>query len=315
MWTISFAVIKLSLITLLGFFFYKRRIITEDILKFLTFFVISISIPALIFSHLIENSRAVLNAPLNIFIILSVGIFFAGYSLGFIFSFRGNFEFKREFISLTSFQNAGYLPMNIAFFLFPAAIRDRFLVYIFLYLIGFNVIMWSIGSFFIFKKKGDKFQFKSLMTPPVVSTVVSLLLIYTGISKFVPLMLIEPVRMVGDVSFVFSMIVLGCWLSKVKFEGVSKSLRFVAQASIVKLIILPTLFLIGLLYFKEVSLLGVFIILQAAMPSAASLPIVVNFREANSGFVSQGVFVTHLFSIITIPIWLGIYLKLSNFSF
>ncbi|MCK5288661.1 MAG: AEC family transporter, partial [Candidatus Omnitrophica bacterium] len=168
---------------------------------------------------------------------------------------------------------------------------------------------------FIFKKKGDKFQFKSLMTPPVVSTVVSLLLIYTGISKFVPLMLIEPVRMVGDVSFVFSMIVLGCWLSKVKFEGVSKSLRFVAQASIVKLIILPTLFLIGLLYFKEVSLLGVFIILQAAMPSAASLPIVVNFREANSGFVSQGVFVTHLFSIVTIPIWLGIYLKLSNFSF
>ena len=38
------------------------------------------------------------------------------------------------------------------------------------------------------------------------------------------------------------------------------------------------------------SLFGLFIILEASMPSAASLPIVVDLRNGNSAFVSKGVF-------------------------
>ena len=58
-----------------------------------------------------------------------------------------------------------------------------------------------------------------------------------------------------------------------------------------------------------------FIVLEAAMPSAASLPLVVNLRGANSEFASQGVFLTHLLCIFTVPIWLGIFLNISGFYF
>jgi predicted permease len=312
---ISFAVIKLSLITVFGFFLYRKNFITEEVLRFLTFFVITITVPFLIFSHLIGNEGVILENSLWIFIAVSLGIFLTGWILGYVFSFRRRHRLKREFISVVSFQNAGYLPMNIALFLFSPEVRERFLVYIFLYLLGFNVIMWSLGSFFIFKRKGEKFSLNSLFTPPVVATILALLLIYARLTRYIPDIIIAPLGMVGDTSFVLSMIVLGCWLGKVKLKGAKRQALLVAEASILKLMVLPLLFLLATAVFDISSLLGAFIVLQAAMPSAASLPIVANLRGADSEFVSQGVLVTHIVSVVTIPLWLSLYLFISGFSF
>jgi len=312
---VSLAVIKLSLIALLGAFLYKKKVISEETLRFLTLFVINFAVPALIFSHLIANSQTVLAHRIWIFIVLSISIFIIGYILGFFVSLRRSHEFKKEFISLVSFQNSGYLPLNIALFLFPPVVREKFLVYIVLNLLGFNIIMWSLGSFFIFKKKGEKFKLSSVFTPPITSTLFALLLIYTNSARFVPSVILTPVEMVGDVSFVLSMLILGSWLARIKLKGLTRRLFFVAEASFLKLMVLPLLFLIAVMKFKIFSLFGLFIILQAAMPSAASLPIIAHLRGADSEFVSQGVFLTHIISIFTITFWLSLYLNLSGFSF
>ena len=239
----------------------------------------------------------------------------AGYMLGFIFSkFKKN-KLKAEFISLVRFQNAGYLPMNIAFFLFRPEIRDKFLVYIFLYLLGFNILMWSLGSFFIFKKRGERFKFRSVFTPPVTGTILALILIYLRAAQFIPEIIIAPLRMIGQISFVLSMVILGCWLAKVKLDSLKVQLPLVALASLLKLIVLPFIFLGLTIIFNVYSLLGAFIVLQAAMPAAASLPIIAHRKGANSEFVSQAVFFMHIAGIITIPVWLSIYLAISGISF
>ena len=309
------AVIKLSLVALLGFYLYRRSLIKEESLRFLTLFVINFTFPFLIFSHLIENSQIVLTHSLVVFVAISVSIFLLGYALGFIGSFRRGHKFKKEFISVVSFQNGGYLPINIAFFLFPPGMREKFFVFTFLYLLGFNIIMWSVGSSFIFKREGERFKLKSLFIPPITSTIVSLLLVYTHMAKFIPSLIISPMKMVGETSFVLSAVILGCWLAKIELKGFSRRLFLVSEAAIFKLIILPLIFLLGVISFKIFSLLGLFMVLQAAMPTAVSLPIVANLRGADSEFVSQGVFLTHILSIFTIPLWLGLYIKLSGFSF
>ena len=312
---VSLAVIKLSLIALLGVYLYRKNFIKEGSLKILTLFVINFTFPFLIFSNLIENSSIVLTHSLGKFVAISISIFLSGYILGLIFSFKRSHEFRAEFISIVSFQNGGYLPINIAFFLFPPGIREKFLVYIFLYLLGFNIIMWSIGSSFIFNDKMRKFRLKSLFIPPIASTIISLILIYAGLAKFVPSLIISPLKMVGETSFVLSAIILGCWLAKIRLKGLLGRLLLIAEAAGLKLIILPLFFFVGLVSFKIFSLLGLFIVLQAAMPSAVSLPIVANLNGADSEFVSQGVFLTHILSIFTIPLWLGLYLKVSGVTF
>jgi len=315
MGAVSLAIIKLSLVTLLGVFLCRKNFINEGSLKFLTFFVINVAFPFLIFSNLVENSQIVLTHSLGKFVAISVSIFLFGYILGFVASLKRSNELRGEFISMISFQNGGYLPINIAFFLFPPGIREKFLVYTFLYLLGFNVIMWSVGSFFIFKGKRKKFRLKSLFIPPITSTIISLILIYTGFVKLIPSLVISPLKMVGETSFVLSAIILGCWLAKTKLKGFLGRLFLVGEAAGLKLIILPLFFFVGVLSFKIFSLLGLFIVLQAAMPSAVSLPIVATLNGADSEFVSQGVFFTHILSIFTIPLWVGLYLKVSGFTF
>lgn len=309
------AVLKLFLIALSGFLLFRKNIIKEKGLNFLTFFVINFAFPSLIFSNLILNSQTVLTYSLGKFITISVAIFLAGYILSLLASFKKGREFRAEFISLVSFQNGGYLPINIAFFLFPPDIREQFIVFTFLYLLGFNVIMWSIGSFFIFRVKIRKFEPKSLLIPPITSTIISLLLIYTGTADFIPFAVLLPFKIFGKTSFVLSVIILGCWLAKINLKGFLNRLLYIGQAAGLKLLVLPLLFFILLLNFKLYSLLGLFIILQVAMPSAVSLPIVANLNNADSEFVSQGVFFTHVLSIFTIPLWLGLYLKISGFNF
>jgi predicted permease len=63
------------------------------------------------------------------------------------------------------------------------------------------------------------------------------------------------------------------------------------------------------------SFLGLFIVMQAAMPSAVSLPLLANLRKADSEFISQSVLFTHIISIVTVPLWLGLYMNFSHLSF
>jgi len=315
MTVIACAIIKPMSIVLLGYYLYKKNYINVKILDFLIFFVINFAVPFLAFAHLIENLKVNTQPSLGVFLLLSVIIFLVSFLIGLLFSFRKSHEFKREFISLISFQNSGYLPMNIALFLFPPGLREKFLVYIFLYILGFDIIMWSIGSFFIFKKKEDIFKIKSILTPPIIGTALALFLVYSGSSKFLPDVLIGPVKMIGETSFVLSMIIVGCWLGRVELKGLYKKMMIVLEASFAKLVILPLIFFFVVVKLDVTPLLGFFIMLQAAMPSAVSLPIVVSLRNADSEFVSQGVLVTHLISIITVPVWLWLYVRLTHFLF
>ena len=307
------AIIKLFFIIFLGFYLYRKGILKDESLSFLTTFVINITIPSLIFSNIITHFEpGKMPSPL-IFIALSVGIFLLGLFLGILFSFSIRNSIRREFIALMSFQNCGYLPMNIALFLLPHPLREIFLTYIFLYILGFNILMWSIASFFIFKKKEEKFRMKSILTPPILGTLVSLGIVYSGTQKFMPSVIVTSLDMIGQTSFVLSMVILGAWLAKSRVKYYLYSLSVWGMA-IVKLIFLPAIVFSIVARSNIYSLLGMFIVLEASMPSAASLPIVVNLRGGNSKFISYGVFITHAVGIVTVPLWIELFLRVSNLN-
>ena len=100
---IFFAIIKLLLIIFLGFFLYRKKILTQEALKFLTFFVVNITVPFLIFTEIIAHLNPENSPPLYKFVLLSISIFSLGVILGIIFSSFS--KFPKEFIALVSFQN------------------------------------------------------------------------------------------------------------------------------------------------------------------------------------------------------------------
>ena len=307
------AIIKLVATVVLGFYIYRRKILRKRALSFLTVFVINFSIPLLIFSNIITHFQPNKMPALWIFISLSTGIFMTGLLLGNIFSFNVPKSLKKEFISLVSFQNCGYLPMTIAAFVFKSPLKETFLTYIFLYILGFNILMWSVASFLIFKKEKETFELKSIFTPPVLSVALSLIIVYMGLQKNIPSLVIIPARMIGKTSFILAMIILGAWLAKSPLKEYARN-PAILKVVILKLIIIPFIILTVLIVKGTYSLLGLFILLEASMPSAASLPIITQIRKANSRFVSCGVFFTHVISIITVPIWIGLFSRITHFN-
>ncbi len=312
---VFFTIVKLLLIIGIGFYFHKRKILKEESLNFLNFFVVNLTMPFLIFSQIIKSFIPSSQPSFGVFIILSFLIFLVGLILGGSSSVFIPQNVRREFISLVSFQNCGYLPMNIAMFLFSSPLRERFLVYIFLYVLGFNILIWSVGSFFIFKKKKEDFKISSLFTPPIISVILAVICVYCNGKRFIPEVVLSPMRMLGNTSFPLSMIILGAWLSKSRLRCVYEEIFPILGVIVLKLIVMPLLAFMFVWKYKVYSLLGLFILLEFSMPSAVSLPIVVNLRKANSEFTSRGVFFTHFFSIFTLPLWLHLFLKISGFSF
>ncbi len=312
---VFFSIIKLFFIVLLGFCLYRKTVLNEESLKFLTFFVINISVPFLFFATILESFDPHSGINVLSFVLLSFAVFIVGLIGGLIFSLAGKRENRREFLSLASFQNGGYLPMNLALFLFAPLMREKFLVYIFLYLIGFNVLMWSAGSFLIFKERNQRFNIRSVLTPPVLSTIIAVGLVYAGWARYVPEFFTTPMRIIGDTAFPFSMIVLGAWLAKSRIPKKISEFKPLCAVAMVKLIVIPALFFIATLKLDIAPLLGLFIVIEASMPSAASLPIVADMRGADSTFISQGVFFTHLIALITVPLWIELYVTVTNFTF
>jgi len=50
--------------------------------------------------------------------------------------------------------------------------------------------------------------------------------------------------------------------------------------------------------------------MQLAMPSATSLSVIIRHYNKEDALISQGVFFSHIISLITIPLFLGLYLSL-----
>ena len=170
----------------------------------------------------------------------------------------------------------------------------------------------SVGSFFIFRKKKEPFNARSLLNPPVLAIVLALVFRRLFPTLVVPDVIFSPMKMVGDMSFVLSMLVLGAGLSRAGLKTINTGLIFtIISVSVLKLVALPFIFALFVIRLDLGGLFGFFIIFEACMPSAASLPIIAKWKGADYGFTSQIVFFTHIFSLLSVPFWIQFFFKLN----
>jgi len=64
--------------------------------------------------------------------------------------------------------------------------KYKMFIYIFLFLIGFNVLVWSFGICFLSECSIKRFELGTIFSPPVLATIISLVLAGIGVDKFIP---------------------------------------------------------------------------------------------------------------------------------
>jgi len=302
------AVAQTFLLGALGYFLIKKNILGPEGLNALSRLVFEITLPILIFCQLVKDFSFRLYSQWWIFPLVSIGVTLAGLIVGALFTgFIKGQQHKLQFLSLVAFQNSGYLPLALVAVLLPPDKIDTMFIYIFLFLLGFNLLMWSLGVYILTFVRTKKFELGSLFSPPVIATLFSLLFIFLGLNKFLPEAVLKPLGTVGDCTLPLAMLVVGGNLASIHLGHIDKKVMFLMILA--KLIILPVLGLV--LALKANFLMGLLILVQLAVPPATSLSVITRHYKREDLLISQGIFIGHLASLITLPLFLSLYFTLS----
>ena len=196
--------------------------------------------------------------------------------------------------------------MNLILFSFAGAVGDKLLVYLFLFILGFNVIMWSLVPLFL--KGGIKkgFKLQVLFNPPVVATVFSLIWVALMGKGSLPNIVAAPIEQLGQASFSIAMITLGSYLCRYKAHDLTEKKPIIASV-VTKLFIFPVIVLSVLRVVPLDMSYKFFLFLQATMPAAVSLVVIGSYTGANNEFFSRSIFYTHVVAILSVPLWLYVF--------
>jgi len=303
------AVAQIFLLAALGYFLIKKNILGDEGMDSLSRLVIEITLPIMMFCQLIKDFSFTIYPDWWIFPLMSIAITIIGLTVGFIFSgfIRGT-QYKLQFLSLITFQNSAYLILPLVAALLPPDKLNIMFIYIFLFLLGFNLVIFSLGMYILSFTKEKKFQLGSLLSPPVIATLASLIVVFFGLNRYFPEALLKPLRMVGDCTLPLAMIVVGGNLASIHLGRINK--KEISLMILAKMIILPLLGLWLVVQFKLPELIGLLIILQLSAPSATLLSLIIRHHKKEDLLISQGIFFSHIASLVTLPLFLSLYFTL-----
>lgn len=270
------------------------RIAIEVTLPFLYFYTLSTGLSRQLFF-------SILTLPL-----FAILLTFVSFFLSWLVSFRLKLspEQRRTFMFLITFPNYGFLAIPLVFALFG----QEGLVRVFMFNLGITFLYWTLGVALLTgpKTKG-RMVFKNLANSATLALILGLVV---GITSFkLPQFMLEASKIIGNAAIPLALIVVGSMLIQ---TDTKRSIPFKAIATLVfcRLILMPGLAILFINMFDGLpKMLGVIIVLQAAMPSASTTPILTRRFGGDSQLAVKGVFVTTLFSIITVPLFITLALR------
>jgi len=300
------AVGQIFLLAVLGYLLLKRKFLNADGLDALSRLTMDVTLPILIFCQLMKDFSFMRYPNWWALPLISLSVTGLGLGVGFLFLkvVKGQQQ-KLQFLSLVGFQNSGYLPLALVASLLSGDNLSVIFIYIFLFLTGFNLCLFSLGVYILNYSKEVKFRWQSLFSMPVIATLVSLIVIFIGLNKFIPEMVFKPLRMLGDTTLPLAMLVVGGNLAQFNLGQIDK--KPMALLILSKMIILPLLGLGLIFIFNVPALISLLLLIQLSMPSAVTLSVILSTYKKEDFLVSQGILLTHIVSVFTIPLFLIIY--------
>jgi len=307
--TSAIAVAQIFAMGALGFYLVRSGIIHESGLKLLSFLSVNIFFPLFIFHQIITHFDVVRMPFWWGFPLINISLVLTGLLVSFLVVLRHRSPLKDEFLAVSSLHNAGYIPLLMVMSLPLGAWAGQVYTCVILSIIGFDTCLWSLGVWLLTRGQSSRMDLRKMINPPLLSMLAAMIIVLAFGPNAVPEIVLKPIKILGDAAMAMAMIVIGGNLSLSSFTRVAWTQ--VTGVVLIKLAALPLITLIAVFFLKLNPLISVVAMIQACMPSSITLSIIGrNYETANQNFINQCIFTTHLASIITIPIFLGLYGKL-----
>ncbi len=239
-------------------------------------------------------------------------ILFTG--VAYLFYRRAEDAIQRVLRFATVFTNAGYMSLALFQLLNPG--NNEIKLYASVYLIFFNMYMWSVGIMFYTKDRSFVRVKHMFLNPAIISTAIGLILFFCRSSVWInanPVTetLNEVLKILGDTVCPLSMIVVGVRLGMMEFKGFFKD-RHMWIYMVVRLLLSPVLvflvmkpiFLLLTPFIGETyaDMLLCVVLVCASTPAATSASMFAERYHADAGYAGKLVSISTVLSAITMPI-------------
>jgi malate permease and related proteins len=285
----------------------RKKILLEEHVKALSWVTVNILLPCMMFSKISANFKADALDFWWVIPLTSAAMIFVGVGFGYLFYLR-RYREKQFLIPLASMQNAVYLVLPIGLFMYPDQF-DQFATYNFLFLIGFTVVVWSLGKVLITGASFKTIKYKDFVTPPMLASVGTLLIVLLGLHRFVPDMVMDAVDLVGDATIPVSNLVLGATLGGISFKVLPKAAD-VIKLTAIKYLLLPLTVVIVLhsIGLKETQpLLADMLVIESAAAPATALILQVRAYGGDKQTIGSNMIISYLICLLAIPFWISVW--------
>ena len=263
--------------------------------------------PALIIERVVGNPAVMKLAPVLIaaglgYTLVVIGIALTYFVAPLIGLKKG--EGRRTFSVACGLQNYGFVAIPLVTALFP---DKGTLGVLFTFTLGVELACWTAGVGLLTGL--DKAPWRLALNAPVLTIIVSLLLNFTGLHIYVPLVAHNTFTMLGACAVPLVVLLIGASIADLWGQA---SIRWnVAIFSpVLRLGIIPIAFLATAYFLPLTTELKRVIVVQAAMPSAVFNIMIARLYGGHAPTAVQVVIATTLVSCITTPLVIAGGLKL-----
>lgn len=293
-----------------GYICKRLKIISNDMNRDISNLLVYVSLPALIiisFSSFEFSDTMLKEGGKLIAICLMLNVLYIILSYMFSEVLRVKGTTKDVFQFALVFTNAGFMGFPIAYVVFG----EIGIFYMAIFNMLSDIFLWTFGvrvmsrplrkSIECNMKDRRGFLLKQLMNPCIVAVFIGLAIFLFSVK--LPTVIGNSLELIGSLTTPLSMIFIGSMLGDLKFNAIINDTK-VLLCSLIRLLVLP-LFVLGILkLFNVDGLLFSIPVIATALPVAVGTSIVASKYENDYYLASKLVFVSTLFSIVTIPIFL-----------
>lgn len=286
-------IIMLFCITATGLFLRRRMIMTDPVIKGVNTLLLQVAWPCMI---LMTTQKTCTTEIVNNFLlVVFVTVIVLAAMCLIIQAAVKHYAPKVSssvFTVLSVLPNAGFVGMPII----KAVYGDTGILYLAAFLIGFNLVTWTIGVFLF--NGVSIHSLRSVLNPGFISAIIGTALFLLHIA--LPTPLLSMVTQLGSLTTPLSMLLLGSRLEQVSLPLLRKPRVWIASG--VKLLVLPlaTFFLMRVLH-MDATLTGI-TVMSMAMPAASVAQMLAEKHNDDIQLAVAGVSVTMLLCIISIPL-------------
>jgi predicted permease len=281
--------------------------ITREQIDGLSSATVKLFLPCLIFAKIVQHLEPAAQPGWWALPLAGIAMALAGTALG-CGAFVGRLPARRDMLPVAGMQNAGYLVLPVGLALYPADF-DRFAIYVFLFILGFNPVLWSLGKVLVTGNSGQKPGWRDLVTPPLIANLLGISVALSGAGRLLPMPVLRAVDLIGTAAIPVATVVLGAVLGGIAVR-VRPYLGDTLRAMAVKFVALPLVVavVLQLLHLQITNpLLAEFFMIEAASAPAVALVLQVRTYGGDERRIGTAMFLSYLACTVALPAWVAVW--------